>query len=384
MKHHIRKKIALFFSVVSLTSLMSSCSLDIVVINTKGSSSVQPFLNDLSSIYAKKHAVEISVQAGGSSSGITGVLDGTTNIGNVSRSPRGQITANESFSKQWEEDGIKTVTLAKDAIALIYKKPKDLDNKDFYIDSHNISKLYDAFAGHEAVSLSDFYFGDASLGDVNLTPFARSGGASVSGTAEAFLENSNLIDEHDLDNKTLKTLQGSIDYGYNTITTGESNVEAYKNFQANAKLDGSITYLSLGYIMNNIKTIHDDGFEIMNYKKDDVVVPTLETVASNDYQWVRPYNIVFSLNKNDVNKLNSIKEFIKFAVFSSNFEQSEEIKQAYKKQGLIQLNDDELKQMFLLDEDTQNQSVNDLITNNENKFWVSDYSFKPVRFGVEF
>ncbi|SYV93791.1 phosphate binding protein, partial [Mycoplasmoides gallisepticum] len=80
---------------------MSSCSLNFVVINTRGSSSVQPFMDTLSALYAKYEPVEISVQAGGSTSGISSVLDGTSNIGNASRSPRDQVLVNPRTTQQW-------------------------------------------------------------------------------------------------------------------------------------------------------------------------------------------------------------------------------------------------------------------------------------------
>ncbi|MDC4182572.1 substrate-binding domain-containing protein [Mycoplasma bradburyae] len=364
---------------------MSSCSLNFVVINTRGSSSVQPFIDALSALYAKYEPVEISVQAGGSTSGITSVLDDTANIGNVSRSPREQVLSSKKLSKDWKEKEIKTVTLAKDAIAIIYKKPDNLDAKNFYVDANNISKIYEAFAGHNNVSLSNFYFGNNIKEDFSVIPFARSGAASVSGTAEAFLHNSGLIKDNELDKTTFETLKGLIDYGSNTITTGESNVETYNFFKTNARKVGSMTYLSLGFILNNIDAIHKDGFEVLNYKiNDKVVTPTIESVRDSSYKWTRPYNIVFSLKKNNEEKLKSIKEFIKFTVFSSNYSIKEKVDEVYKSQGLIHLSDNEIKQMFLIDKSLKNKTINELLDANEDLFWTSDYSFNPIRFGVEF
>ncbi|WP_350266907.1 phosphate ABC transporter substrate-binding protein PstS [Mycoplasmoides gallisepticum] len=364
---------------------MSSCSLNFVVINTRGSSSVQPFMDALSALYAKYEPVEISVQAGGSTSGISSVLDGTSNIGNASRSPRDQVLANPRTTQQWKDLEIKTVTLAKDAIAVIYKKPANASSNDFYVDANNISKLYDAFAGFNHVSLSDFYFGNQKLPNDNIVPFARSGAASVSGTAEAFLHNSGLIKQDQLTKQTLEALQGRTDYGINTITTGESNVETYNFFKTNARLVGSMTYLSLGFILNNLEMIKNDGFDLLNYKiNDQLIIPSIQTVADGAYRWVRPYNAIFSLSNKDDNKLNSIKQFIKFTLFNQSADIKKQIDKVYELQGLILLSDKELKQMFLLNDQLSNQSPQELIANHENLFWVSDYSFNPVKFGVEF
>lgn len=385
MKPLFRKKILLFFSAVSLSYLMSSCSLNFVVINTRGSSSVQPFMDALSALYAKYEPVEISVQAGGSTSGISSVLDGTSNIGNASRSPRDQVLVNPRTTQQWKDLEIKTVTLAKDAIAVIYKKPANASSNDFYVDANNISKLYDAFAGFNHVSLSDFYFGNQELPNDNIVPFARSGAASVSGTAEAFLHNSGLIKQDQLTKQTLDALQGRTDYGINTITTGESNVETYNFFKTNARLVGSMTYLSLGFILNNLEMIKNDGFDLLNYKiNDQLIIPSIQTVTDGTYRWVRPYNAIFSLSNKDDNKLNSIKQFIKFTLFNQSADIKKQIDKVYELQGLILLSDKELKQMFLLNDQLRNQSPQELIANHENLFWVSDYSFNPVKFGVEF
>ncbi|WP_228444794.1 substrate-binding domain-containing protein [Mycoplasma tullyi] len=363
---------------------MSSCSLNFVVINTRGSSSVQPFMDALSALYAKYEPVEISVQAGGSTAGITSVLDGTSNIGNASRSPRTQVIDNPLLARLWEDLKIKTVTLAKDAIAIIYKKPANTSSNDFYVDSNNISRLYDAFAGFESVPLSDFYFGNQEIPNDQIIPFARSGAASVSGTAEAFLHNSNLIRQRDLNKLTLDALRGRIDYGNNTITTGESNVETYNFFKTNARFVGSMTYLSLGFILNNLEMIKNDGFDILNYKiNDQLIVPSIETVSNGEYRWVRPYNSVFSLSNEVDNRLDSIKQFIKFILFPS-ADVKKQVDKIYEQQGLILLTDNELKQMFLLNDQLSNLSAQELIANHENLFWVSDFSFDPVKFGVEF
>ncbi|WP_027122308.1 substrate-binding domain-containing protein [[Mycoplasma] imitans] len=385
MKPFFKKKISLFFSTVSLSYLMSSCSLNFVVINTRGSSAVQPFMDALSELYAKYAPVEISVQAGGSTTGIISVLDGTTNIGNASKSPRDQILANHRSVQEWKDLQVKTVTLAKDAIAIIYKKPANTSASDFYLDANNIDKMYDAFAGYDTVSLSDFYFGKNLNGNYNVVPFARAGGASVSGTAEAFLHNSGLIKDDQINKKTLDALKGKIDYGSHTITTGESNIETYNFFKTNARLVGSMTYLSLGFIINNLTLIKNDGFDLLNYKVDDkVIVPSIQSVSDGDYRWIRPYNSIFSLSNKDESRLNSIKQFIKFILFDNKPDVRKRIEDIYQAQGLITLSDKDLKKMFLLNDGLKNMSSQELIQKHEDAFWVSDYSFDPVRFGVEF
>lgn len=72
------------------------------VIDARGSSSVQPFLNALAQAYTNPEnypdrKIEISVQAGGSALGITSAANGQTMIGTASKSPYDSVSSDPSL-----------------------------------------------------------------------------------------------------------------------------------------------------------------------------------------------------------------------------------------------------------------------------------------------
>ncbi|MEO0225502.1 MAG: phosphate ABC transporter substrate-binding protein [candidate division WOR-3 bacterium] len=82
-----------------------------------GSTSVQPFVEKLAEEYMKLHPrIKINVQGGGSTAGITAVMDGACPIGMSSRHLKN------------EEKGLDTVTIAQDAIVVIVHPQNNLRN----------------------------------------------------------------------------------------------------------------------------------------------------------------------------------------------------------------------------------------------------------------
>lgn len=364
---------------LALAAFASSCGA-YTVIDARGSSSVQPFMAALGRLYADSNpgsGIEISVQAGGSAIGISSVANGQTAMGNASKSPRESVLGDKGLEALWREKGLKTVTLAKDAIGILLLPPQNAPG-GWGVDASNVARLYDAFAGYDRVALRDFYLGDPAAIDpgVEIKGFARSGGAGASGTAEAFLKDSNLL-PGPLSQRTADAL-GAGKYGPNTQQTNESNSEAYTNFKANAKRPGAMVYLSLGYILNNADQISRDGFAVLKYSGHDA---TIQNVADGLYGWTRPFETVVSLNSP---KARAVEGFVEWILFTSTLypDQAAAVDGIYLSEGLIRLTDDQIKQMFLLGESTRDLPLSELVLNHIDLFWTADFGFDPVRFGA--
>lgn len=377
------------------------------VIDARGSSSVQPFLNELAADYTNPQQyphrkVEISVQAGGSALGITSILNQQTMIGMASKSPKPTITKN-NLADSWKQQQIKTITLAKDGIALLLYAPAGYTNTDFVIKNNNIDQLYKAFAGYDRVSLSTLLNDQAKASELNnfyIHGFARSGGSSSSGTAEAFYLDSGLTTQRDkYTANVIKALENGI-YGPNTTQTNESNAEAYNNFAINAPSRGygSMIYLSLGYVENHMQQIKNDGFIVVAYQKNStennqVVEATIKNVEVNAYSWIRPFNVMVSLariqNEKTKNNQNYLEDFINWILFSkygyqsidqsSSDEASKIISTAFNNEGVIALSDTDVTKMFLTNNNDNENNGTQIKIGDKNysldRFWQPDYAF---------
>ncbi len=267
---------------------------DMPTISVGGSSAISPLITEYSNVYNKS---DIVVQAGGSGAGVSYALDGKKNIGMSSKDPK--ALQNPEISSRWKSEDMKTITIAWDGIGIVYKPV----NKDESLDitNNNIVNIYKAFAGFD-VSARDIGMGNS---DDILKTFARDGGATKSGTADAFLFDSGLTNKPSADViDILKT--GS--YKKNTTPTSESNVEAWESTK-DKNIAGSMVYLSSGFIINNIKEINDAGFKVATYDGTELVKKNI----ANGYGWYRPFNLIVSLKTvND-----SVKEFIDWTLTSS-------------------------------------------------------------------
>lgn len=282
----------------------------LVTINAAGSSSVQPLMTLLGNDYT---AADVVVQAGGSSEGIKAAATLQKDLGNASKNPyssveEANLTKNGYDKSDWENNGLKTVTIAWDAIAIVYK-PATNDTGTFTINSSNIATLYSAFSGLTTQTLGDFGVtnADGSLSTTTLLPYARTGGASASGTATSFLEQSgfdnwiNTITNGD----NVKSILKSGQYQGSVRTTSESNVESW-NMMSNENRTGSIIYLSLGFVSNNLEAIQNAGYRVAYYQGDnstEVVEATTTNVGKGTYGWYSPLNTMISTtNANDATK----------------------------------------------------------------------------------
>ncbi|MGL5522181.1 MAG: PstS family phosphate ABC transporter substrate-binding protein [Metamycoplasmataceae bacterium] len=255
------------------------------ILNAAGSSAVQPLLSQISNIYK---ASDVVTQAGGSGAGIQAIANGTKDIGMASKDP-GIIKDGETgkFYKNWMDNKIKTVTIAWDGIGIIYKSSNNAQTLD--INKTTINKIYNAFAGNEQFSFRqiDDTFNDDSI----LVPYARAGGSNISGTAGAFADDSHLKPNIALD-PVIKAILKDGSYGRHTTSTAEANSQVWDFVKD--KGNGTITYLSSGFILNNKAMIEGAGFKIATYEN----VPMEIEKISNGYNWYRPLNLMISLTKN--------------------------------------------------------------------------------------
>ncbi|OYD26682.1 phosphate transport system substrate-binding protein [Mycoplasma testudineum] len=381
---------------IGITTLFSSATIvsciPETVIDAKGSSSVLPFMTQIRNAYQKfDDLAEINVQAGGSGLGITLIAENGTTLGNSSKNPKSTVLASEKLTQQWKNRKIKTVTLAKDGIAMLVKLPTNVDAKNLGISAANINEIYKAFAGVDHVSLSTLIHTKSNdnekLNNINLVPFVRSGGSNVSGTAEAFLKDSHLKIKTKLDT-TIKNILTNGEYGNKAITTSEANVEAYNRFKTDGQIDGSIIYLSAGYVINNLEQITNDGFTVLSYSNDDenkissYVLPTLENLGSGKYNWVRPFNTMISIDSANT----GTKKFIEFVVFNGLFGEANKtnVDNVFNSLGLIQLSRAEKLEMFKNGfQINDNVDWNIVYKDYIQDFWTDDFSLSEEgKFGI--
>lgn len=315
------------------------------IISAGGSSAILPLINSLSNLYDRSDVV---ATAGGSGAGISAILSNTKEIGMASKNPEMEL------SPEWKEVRAKTITVAWDGIAIVYKTKENNNNNNvpINIDETNITKIYEAFSGLREYKFSDFGI-EKDL--TPIVPYARNGGATTSGTADAFLKNSNLnfSELNPLVREILET--GS--YKGNVQQTAESNSQTWKRVK-DAGI-GAMTYLSTGFILNNYNEIISNGFQIATYKGFDLINKNNSLVHNNNiakgYNWFRPFNLIVSLNK--INE--STKEFIKWI-----FKNSENV----EKFGYVPLSLEQIKSMIKdpqIDPQTQNLIMDGLFIDDD-------------------
>lgn len=397
LKYKFALTLSALTGIAFLPTIIAACG-SYVVIDSRGSSSVQPLMAALGNEYSNNHNVEISVQAGGSSNGIQWVASGLTTLGNSSKNPKDTVLNSPDLEKNWKDKNIKTVSIAKDGIGIVYKLPAGYTSDDFAVSQDNIAKLYEGFAGFDSVALSNFYIGSGTApdSDVIIHGFARTGGSTASGTAEAFLKDSGFS----ISNTVSKDVSDSLStgqYGPNTKSTSESNAEAYNYFKSNATKPGSMIYLSLGYIQNNLASIQQDGFAVLNYKNPldgKIYEASLKNVEDNNYKWFRPLDTMIALNSSSESKLNTAKKFIEWILFGQYIgipaDEQKSIENIYVSEGAIPLTDEEKISMFNIDtssipgsdSDSAADLLKTLVTSYINYFWQGDFQFPTVTFGL--
>lgn len=388
----IRASVATLFGLATV-GLITGLSVDWSFpswIYISGSSTMQQFLQSISDIYSPS---EVIIDAGGSSVGVDNLINGKKNIASSSKSPSKSTAGIPSYDnnlevvgkyqQQWQKENIKTVSIAFDAIGIVYKDTGILKGKDVVITPNTILWLYLAFSGYQPVnglnltlnSIPNSWELDTSNPENNLVPFARTGGSVQSGTGESFLLDSKLLKEKGnydaanvlkqynalsktptitndpLNDESIYSILHSGQYGSYVKTTSESNLQTWQSVKSYSGKGIPITYLSSGFIKSNYQDIINSGYKIAMYwtEENGTNPVSLLNISDNKvtsdnicigYNWYRPMNLILSGNSAEY-----IKSFVQWIIGSMLFENSY-IMEIYKEQGFIPLDATTIKTMF--------------------------------------
>lgn len=352
-----------------------------------GSSTMQQFLQSISDEYQYS---EVIVDAGGSSVGVDNLINGKKNIASSSKSPSkstagipaydGNKAVYGKYEKQWQDEKIKTVSVAFDAIGIVYKNTGVLENKEVVMTPSTVLWLYLAFAGYSEVNAINLIPNSYELNVDNsnkLVPFARTGGSVQSGTGESFLLDSKLLlnekgsydsagvlseynayddapinSENVPEGESIYSILHSGSYGPNTKTTSESNLQTWQSMKEYTGSGIPITYLSSGFIKSNYSEIINSGYSIAMYSTNSDGSNKFSLLNTDDnnkvisdnvaigYDWYRPMNLILSSDSAEY-----IKYFIQWILGNMLFPNSI-IGNIYIDQGFIALDAETLKTMF--------------------------------------
>ena len=316
---------------------VSGCLVQTPLVSLGGSTAVLPLINALSPYI---DFIDVVTSAGGSGVGISSIIDGTKEIGIASTQPDIlSLGLDNAKYKIWDEKRVKTVTIAWDGIALVYKPSPASANANVIINEENLAKIYHAFSGDKQFKLGDLLNNND---ETIIVPYARNGGSSVSGTTEAFFKDSHLnykdspywksLGQNQVDNITNAITNGG--YGPNVIQTAESNSQAW-NVAKNGP-EGSFVYLSAGFVINNIEDIQKYGFKVALYSNQEISPLEPGAIAST-YNWYRPLNLMYSMTY--VKNIPEIPKMIAWILFN------EQAKQIINNEGYVPLSETSLKSM---------------------------------------
>ena len=235
-------------------------------VTVAGSTSVQPFAEVLAEKFCESRpGVSVVVQGGGSTAGIQAVREGAAQIGTVSR------------ALHEEEQDLRSVTIARDGIAVIVHPSNTLD-------SLATEQVRDIFSGR----ISDFSRIGGPRGRV--WPVTREEG---SGTRGAFQE---------------------LVMGKTTITPKALVQSSNGSMRELVATDPwAIGFISLGLVDGSVKALHIDGAE-----------PSRANVKNGTYKLCRPFLFVLKSEPHG-----AAKEFIDFVL-------SDEGQRLLEEEGLVE------------------------------------------------
>lgn len=299
---------AIGLAISGVIVLSSGIIHNVSTVSIGGSTAVLPLINDIAN---HLNYIDIVTSAGGSGVGINSIINGSKEIGMSSKNPQIDKWKDNQLDEYkynvWENKKVKTLTIAWDGIGIIYKPTKQSMNEDLNINATTLGKIYSAFSGFKEITFGDlFNNGDTKV----ITPYARNGGGDVSGTTEAFLLESNVEwGGPDISPQDKKIIINNIqkgNYGSHVRQTSEANSQAWANVKNGP--EGSMIYLSSGFIINNKKEIEKYGFKIAKYDGKEM---TIETIAKG-YNWFRPFNLIYSMDhvKNKLEILQMFEDII--------------------------------------------------------------------------
>lgn len=313
-----------------------------IPISCVGSSGVKPFVEITARDYAKVNkSVDVTVEAGGSGFGIQQIAASHTKIGDASENPYHAVSSNEDLKQSWISNNIKTVSIGREAICMLYNPPKNFKfnenvklNNLLSLNDTNIYNFFRIFSGIDTnitwpsdtdiAKNSMYHFVNPTIKSLldqqqinllkktTIRPFVRTGGSLTSGTASSFY-NCPLLSVYDPKGLTQQQINAfsTGDYGlsFNIQQTMEANSRAWSMFDS-SNLPGDMVYLSSGFVSqtNNWDLIKHKNYGVCAYN---------QVVFSSDfptgYNWLRPLNCMFSLNKIENND-SDIPKFIEYLV----------------------------------------------------------------------
>jgi len=230
--------------------LVSGCQREKAGITVAGSTSVEPFAGLLAEEYMSRHPhSHIYVQGGGSTAGIEAVRTHAAHIGMSSR------------SLLPDEKGLYTVTIAKDAIAIIVN-PKNA------IQDLSLDQVRQVFSGKKK------NWGELGASPHPIVLVSREEG---SGTRESFQ----------------KFVMGQEEISLESLVQDSNG--AIRQVVSNDP--HAIGYISLGLVNNQVRALRISGIE-----------PTVTNIERNKYTLVRPFLFVF--NSEPAGEAKSFLEFV--------------------------------------------------------------------------
>jgi phosphate transport system substrate-binding protein len=240
---------------VTVAVILPGCSRNLSgTVTEAGSTTVQPLAEELAQAFmAKNSDVTITIQGGGSSTGVKSAADGTVDIGAASR----ELKDSEKGL------GLVVYVLARDGIALITHPSQTVTNL-------TIDQIRQIYAG-EITNWSEVGGADAAIDVVS-----REEG---SGTRTAFEEMVMGADTVITATAILQSSNGAV----RTTVAGDKN---------------AIGFLSFGYLDTTVKALSVNG-----------IAGTVENAKNGTYPIVRP---LLLLTKGEATGL--VKEFIDYCL----------------------------------------------------------------------
>lgn len=244
-----KKIVALLASTVLVGSLAVGCgssssggdSADGSKITVSGSTSVGPVMESIAEEFqAKNEGVKVEVQQPGSSAGVKNTIEGTSEIGMVSR----------DLKDEEKSAGLKETEIAIDGIAVITNKSNEVKNL-------TLAQIKDIYTGNIT------NWKEVGGKDAPIVVVSREDG---SGTRDGFQEKVGFESE-----ELIKDAQ---------ISDGSGNIKTTVEGNENA-----IGYISFGYVDEAVNSLQVDGVEI-----------SVENVKADKYPIKRPFIVV---NKED-------------------------------------------------------------------------------------
>ncbi|MDY6037800.1 MAG: phosphate ABC transporter substrate-binding protein [Eubacterium sp.] len=240
MKKIVFLVFALLLTIAVLVACGKTSGTDKKVVSTDGSTSMEKMIGSLGEAYEQKDsAVKVTYNPTGSSSGITSVLEGRSDIGLSSR------TLNEEEKKS----GLIEKTVAYDGIAIIVNRENGIEN----LSKEQISDIFTGKIKN---------WNEVGGMDKEIVLIGREAG---SGTRDGF--------------ESITGTKDTCKYRQELSSTGDVITTVSGN-------DAAIGYASLASIKESVKVLNIDE-----------VIPTEKSILDGSYGIQRPFVIVTNGNK---------------------------------------------------------------------------------------